>query len=155
MSVRSRQRVLEELALIQKRLSDLFRRAALRKNEHSGSSLEIRPKTNVYEDQEKIVLTLELPGVEKKDVNVSLYGELLTVRAERKLHKEEQQSTIRWNECLKGSFVTSFTLPAEVEPAAIEVEYENGLLRIQVPRKSFVENKRIPIHSGPTSLSVA
>ena len=53
MSIRSRQRVVEELALIQKRLSDLFRRAALGRNEHSGSSLEIRPRTNIYEDQDQ------------------------------------------------------------------------------------------------------
>lgn len=154
MSIRSRQRVVEEIALLQKRLSDLFRRAALGRNERSGSSLEIRPKTIVYEDQDKVVLTLELPGVERKDVDVSLYGDLLTVRAERKLHKEEQSSTIRWSECLKGSFVSSFYLPADAEANAIQVEYENWVLRIEVPRKSFLEKKRIPIRSGPASLSV-
>jgi HSP20 family protein len=109
MSNKSQERVFEELAAIQRRLADLFGRVVGRGKAGNWPSA-IKPRTNVYEDKDRLVFTLELPGVEKRDIHVSLYGDLLTVRAERKLTSQEQKSNLRWSECVKGSFVSSFYL---------------------------------------------
>ncbi len=153
MSNPSRKRVFGELAALQQRLADLFLRVLVRTGKISNWSLGIKPRTNVYDDQDKIVFTLELPGVERKDIDVSLYGDLLTVRAERKLTSQEQKASLRWSECVKGSFVSSFNLPEDADVNAIQVAHENGLLRIEVPKRSFAQNKRIPIQPGSPSVA--
>lgn len=155
MSKLSRKLDLGEMAAIQQRLTELFLRMLLRSGKVSTSPIVIKPKTNVYEDKDKIVFTVELPGVERRDIEVSVYGDLLTVRAERKLMSQQEKANFRWSECVKGSFVSSFYLPADTEPGAIAVEYENGLLRIRVPKKSFGQNNRIPIRADSPSMAAA
>jgi HSP20 family protein len=145
MSNHSQKHVFEELASIQQRLADLFRRMVARRGKAASWPSAIKPRTNVYDDKDRTVFTLELHGVERKDIQVSLYGDLLTVRAECKLTSQEQKSNLRWSECVKGSLVSSFYLPEDADVNAIQVEYENGILRIEVLKRSYTESKRIPI----------
>lgn len=154
MSNHSQKRVFGEFAAIQQRLADLFRRALVRRGQ-PGNWSAIKPKTNVYEDKDRIVFTVELPGVERRDIEVSMYGDMLTVRAERKLTSQEQKANLRWSECVKGAFVSTLYLPEDADASAIEVEYENGLLRIEVPKKSFTQNKRIPIKPNSPGVATA
>lgn len=155
MSNHSQKRVFGELAAIQQRLADLFQRALVRRGKAGNWPSTIKPKTNVYEDKDRIVFTLELPGVERRDIDVSLYDDLLTVRAQRKLTSQEQKANFRWSECIKGAFVSTLYLPEDADASAIEVEHENGLLRIEVPKKSFTQNKRIPIQPNSPGVATA
>jgi HSP20 family protein len=150
----SQKRILGKLASIQERLGDLLLRAITHRREASGWPSGIKPKTNVYEDKDRIVFALELPGVERKDIDVSLYGDLLTVRGERKLTSEQQKANLRWSECVKGSFVTSFHLPEDADTETLQVEYDNGVLRIEIPKKGS-RHKRIPVEPAPSPVLTA
>jgi|SRR5579859_673802 len=150
----SQKRILGELASIQERLRDLLLRAITHRRDASSWPSGIKPKTNVYEDEDRIVFTLELPGVDRKDIDVSLYGDLLTVRGERKLSTEQQKADLRWSECVKGSFVTSFHLPEDADADSTQVEYDNGVLRIEVHKKSS-RHKRIPVEPAASPVLAA
>ena len=155
MSNHCQKRIFAELAAIQQRLADLFQRGLVRRGKPGNWPSAIKPKANVYEDKDRIVFPVELPGVERRDIEVSLDGDMLTVRAARKLTSQEQKANLRWSECVKGALVSTLYLPEDDDENAIEVEDENGLLRIEVPKKSFTQNKRIPIKPNSPGVATA
>ena len=74
------------------------------------------PPVDIYEDEHNITLKLEVPGIEEKDIDVSVENSTLTVHGERKIEKEEKEENFRRVERQYGSFTRSFTLPSSVDP---------------------------------------
>ena len=85
----------------------------------------LTPASDIRETPDKFIYEIDLPGIARKDIGVSSYGNLLTVRAERKCSRNEKKANWLWNESLYGSFATSFTLPDAVDPESVS----SGLLR--------------------------
>jgi len=113
----------------------------------------LAPASDIRETPEKLVYEIDLPGIERKDISVSVYGNLLTIRAERKCNRSEKKANWLWNESLYGSFATSFTLPDAVDPESVRADYSDGVLTIEAAKKAWARPKRIAVQSGGRPLS--
>lgn len=92
-------------------------------------------------------ISVELPGVKEKDVDISLVDNMLTIKGEKHSKKEEKDETRYFSERTYGSFQRTFRLPTEVKAEAIDAHFEDGVLHIKIPKlKGSVSTaKKIPI----------
>ena len=110
------------------------------------------PAVNVFEDEHTIKIDAELPGMEEKDIEVSLENNVLTISGERKLENEEKKENFHRIERSYGRFTRSFTLPPTVETENVNAEFNNGLLKITLNKKEEAKPKQIKIGvSKPTA----
>jgi len=103
------------------------------------------PTVNTLEDKDAFVLTCDLPGIEQKDVKLSLDNDTLTISGTRKLEHEEKKENYQRIESYFGAFSRSFTLPAVVESGKVEAQMENGVLKIRLPKREESKPKQIEI----------
>ena len=106
------------------------------------------PPVDVYEDEHKVILKLEAPGIKEEDLDVRVENNTVTVSGERKLEKEEKEENFQRIERRYGSFTRSFTLPNTVDPNTCKANYENGVLRIEFSKRPEAKAKQIKIGSG-------
>ena len=106
------------------------------------------PPVDVYEDEHKITLKLEIPGIDQKDVDIRYENNTLTVRGERKFEKEEKEENFHRIERSYGSFARSFTLPNTVDQDNIHAEYANGVLKIDLAKRAEAKPKQIKVNIG-------
>ncbi len=109
------------------------------------------PQMDVFETEESIVAEVSAPGMNVDDLDVSLNENVLTVRGEKKEEvedKEEERGYYR-KEIRKGSFERSVRLPTGIDQEEIKATHENGILKIEIPKKKeeVKEGKRIEIES--------
>lgn len=93
------------------------------------------PRVDIAEDEENVYVTAELPGVDKKDVKVSLQDNVLTIKGEKKSEVKDENKNYYRIERTYGSFCRSFQLPAEVDPDKVKAKFENGMLMIEAAKK--------------------
>ncbi len=105
------------------------------------------PAFDVRETDDQIILDAELPGLRKKDIDVSLHDGVLTVSAERQEREVTKDETVHYAEQRYGRFSRSFTLPTEVEQNKVEAKYDNGVLAITLNKTvpTGAERKQIAI----------
>ena len=106
------------------------------------------PAVDAHEKDGSIHVTLELPGVEMKDVGVTLENNVLTIRGERRAEKDNDDKSYHWRERAFGAFERSFTLPATVDRDKVQASYKNGVLEIVIPRKAEAKPKQIAIKAA-------
>ncbi len=99
-----------------------------------GEEMAWAPAIEVYEKDNNFVVRAELPGVKKDDVDISITGDTLTIKGERKTSKEVKNEDYYRCESRYGSFSRSITMPAAVDSKKIDASYENGILEIHVPK---------------------
>jgi HSP20 family protein len=92
------------------------------------------PRVDVTEDNENLYVTAEVPGVDKKNVKVSVVGDVLTISGEKKTEQRDEKKNYYRIERSYGSFSRSFTLPAEVMVDKISAEYKDGVLNVTMPK---------------------
>jgi HSP20 family protein len=110
------------------------------------------PSADIYETPDTIQLRLEIPGVEEKDLNITMENGVLTVRGERKLEKSEKEENFLRMERPYGAFSRSFTLPQTVDTDHIKANYVNGVLMIELTKRAEAKPKQIPISVGQEAL---
>lgn len=93
------------------------------------------PPVNISGNEENYVLSLAVPGLKREDLKITLEGSILCISSQ----KEEIEERLTLKEFSFYSFTRSFTLPEDVKPDLIEAKYEDGLLRIVLPRKEKVK----------------
>lgn len=93
------------------------------------------PPVNIIENEYNYILSLAVPGMKKEDLKITLEGSMLSISSQ----KEEIEEVFTRKEFNFYSFFRSFTLPEDVKPEYIEAKYEDGLLRIVLPRKEEVK----------------
>lgn len=103
---------------------------------------------DVVETNDTVVVKAELPGMEPKDVDISVSGDKLTIKGERKAEKEEKGKTFYRMERCYGSFCRTVELPAPVEADKAKADYKNGILEITLPKTEQVKAKKIPIKTN-------
>jgi len=104
------------------------------------------PAVDIYEDNEKVTLKLEVPGIEEKDLDVSIENHTLTVKGERKLEEEEKQENFQRIERRYGSFYRTFTLPASVDTENVVASYTAGVLKLELKKKPEAQPKQIKVN---------
>jgi len=103
------------------------------------------PKIDIWEDDEKYVLEAELPGFDKKDIDVNISDDVLTIRATRKKEEEKKDKNYYYAERSYGEFVRSVRLPAEVDKKGIKAKYNNGVLELTLPKTKEAKEKTTKI----------
>src|SRR5271166_6612526 len=116
--------------------------------EESLTTTSLAPPVDIYEDEHKIALKIEVPGIDEKDIDVRIEGNTLTVHGERKLEKDEKEENFRRVERQYGSFTRSFTLPGSVDPGQVSADYDKGVLKINLAKKAEAKPKQIKISVG-------
>jgi HSP20 family protein len=106
------------------------------------------PLVDIYEDEHNITLKLEVPGIDEKDIDVSVENSTLTVHGERKIEKEEKEENFRRVERQYGRFTRSFTLPSSIDPGQVTAQYDKGVLKIKLAKKAEAKPKQIKVNVG-------
>jgi len=106
------------------------------------------PAVDILEKDGNVVLRAEVPGLNDKDIDIRVEGNVLTVKGEKKLDREEKRETFHRTERYYGGFSRSFSLPTTVDPDKIHAEIKNGVLTITVPQKPEVRPREIQVHAG-------
>jgi HSP20 family protein len=107
--------------------------------------MEWVPAMDVSETGEQVVVKAEVPGIDAKEIEITLSGDVLTIKGEKKSEREEKQENYHLVERSYGSFARSLTLPAAVDANRIEAKYDKGVLTITCPKKEEVKPKAIEI----------
>ena len=103
------------------------------------------PRLDVSETEKAVHITADLPGLEKKDISISLEDDLLTISGERKEEKEEKGKTYHTLERRSGSFFRSIRLPAEVDKKKVDAAFSNGVLTITLPKSTETRRSKTVI----------
>jgi len=103
------------------------------------------PSLDVAETKNEIVVKAEVPGLEPKDIDISLSDGLLTIKGEKKQEREEKEENYHLVERSYGSFTRSIRLPNEVQSDKINASYKNGVLKVVLPKSEEAKKKEIKI----------
>jgi len=110
-----------------------------------GFTREIRgwnPSMDLYETDDAFILEADLPGVKAEDVKLELEGDHLTVMGSRSLEKKHTGGTFHSIERVSGEFIRHIQLPEAVQEDAIKVDFDNGVLRVILPKLNHREESR-------------
>ena len=116
--------------------------------EEALTTTSFAPPVDIYEDEHNIILKIEVPGIDEKDIDVSVQNNTLTVHGERKIEKEEKEENFRRVERQYGSFTRSFTLPSSVEPGQVSARCDKGVLKINLAKKAEAKPTQIKVSVG-------
>ena len=103
------------------------------------------PAVDVEETPEAYIFRADLPGVDSKNVKVTVNGDTLTLRGERKREEKKIEGTLHRFERSYGSFERSFTLGMPVRPDHVKATYKNGVLEIRVPKADEAKSREIEV----------
>jgi HSP20 family protein len=139
-----------EFVTIQDRMNRLFRDSYGNNEgrEESLNNTSFAPPVDVYEDEHNVILKIEVPGIEEKDIDVRIENNTLTVHGERKFEQEEKEENYRRVERQYGSFTRTFTLPQTVDQENVQADYDKGVLKIKLSKKAEAKPKQIKVNVG-------
>jgi len=107
----------------------------------SGTGSEFVPRMDVSDTDKEIMITAELAGIDEKDVDITLQDDVLTIRGEKKVQRDENEKSYHLVERSSGTFSRSIALPAEIEQDKIEATFKKGVLTIRLPKQPVEESK--------------
>jgi HSP20 family protein len=141
---------LSDVAVLQNRLNSIFSDFARPQGELDQATESLAagnfvPAVDVYEDAQKVVLKLEVPGIRREDLDIRVEGRILTVKGERKFETDEKEENFHRIERRYGSFVRSFTLPSSVNPDEVAATSADGVLSISLAKKPESKPKQIEV----------
>jgi HSP20 family protein len=114
------------------------------------------PSVDIYENKDQIVLEAELPGMKQEDFELTVENSVITLRGERRFEKFDDADNYHRVERSYGAFTRSFTLPQTVSAEGATAEYQNGVLRVTLPKREETKSRRIEIStegsSGPKTI---
>jgi HSP20 family protein len=103
------------------------------------------PAVDMQETKDDVVLSFDIPGVTEKDVQVTIMGDLLTVRGERKFEREQSENSYHRVERLYGRFERTVQLPMMVQMDKVKASYRDGVLEVRLPKAEEVKPREIKI----------
>ena len=120
-----------------------------------GRATAWAPALDISERKDAYLVTVELPGVEPDDLEITLEDGLLTIQGERQFTSESSEQQFHRIERRYGAFRRSITLPAQVQAEQIQASFDNGVLQIVVPKMEEAKPKRIQVRPGRTEVTAA
>lgn len=134
----------QDMYTLQHRLNSLMQDFN-RNDEETLASSAFVPPVDIYEDTDRIVLKLEVPGMELENFDIQLENQTLAVRGERKFEKETKEENYHRLERRYGSFARGFTLPNTIDPSTIQAHYDAGVLTIEIGKRAEAKPKQIKV----------
>ena len=139
---------LEEMRRDMERLFEEFFEPVRRRRRWWGRSYDegvMVPNIELYDRKNELVLRAELPGVEKKDIDLTISENSLTVKGETRRTEEVQEEDFYASEITYGSFSRTIPLPVEVDSENAKATFKNGILEIVLPKKEEAKPKEIKV----------
>jgi len=135
-----------DMNVLQDRMNRLFEDAGHGwRNSEPSATTAWSPAVDIFETEGEIVVKAELPGMERKDITLSLEKNVLTLKGERRFDKETKEENYHRVERAYGGFSRSFSIPATVDDEKIRADYKDGVLKIILPKKEQLKPKQIQI----------
>ncbi|MBC7264168.1 MAG: Hsp20/alpha crystallin family protein [Chloroflexi bacterium] len=106
---------------------------------------EWTPRVDMFDREDKVIVKVELPGVKREDIDVSVVGGVLTIKGERKGEENVRDEDYYCCERFRGSFYRAIQLPTEVDADRIEATYADGILEITLPKVPEIKPKKVSI----------
>ena len=135
-----------EVVALQNRVNSIFR--DFNEGDNALTTASFVPAVDIYEDPQKVVLKLEVPGIEENDLDVRVENHTLTVKGERKFDKEEKEENFHRIERRYGSFYRAFTVPSTVDTENVAATYNAGVLKLELKKKAEAQPKQIKVNVG-------
>ena len=132
-------------SLFDRMFEDFFPNTSTRSGENL-STWSWKPAVDIYDEKDHVVLKAELPGVEKKDIQIDVDGRVLTLKGKRTADNEVKKENYYQRERVVGNFARSFGLHAEVDPDKIEAEFKDGVLTLKIPKPEEQKPRKITVH---------
>jgi HSP20 family protein len=141
---------LNDVAVLQNRLNSIFQDFARPEGGSEALGMgNFTPAVDVYEDAQKLVLKLEVPGIKPADLDIRVEGRTLTVKGQRKFETEEKEENFHRIERSYGSFTRSWTLPATVDTETVDATTADGVLTLSLAKKPEAKPKQIEVKAAP------
>lgn len=113
-----------------------------------GEDGQWMPSVDISETSKAVIVKAEVPGMDPKDIQVSINNNILTIQGEKKQEKEEKEENVHRVERSYGSFYRAIQLPAEVDPEKADAKYKNGILKLKLPKTREESVKKIEIKAA-------
>ena len=134
-----------DLAATRDRFNRLFGRDDLWGAEGVTTAGEWAPAVDVIENDNALTFKAELPGIEAKDVAVTIDNNVLTLKGERRIEKEAKKENYHRVERAYGTFARSFALPAFADAENVKADFKNGVLVVTVPKKANAKTRAVEV----------
>jgi HSP20 family protein len=148
MDALTRWRPLGGVPTLRDEMDQLFNRFLGREWEGEAGLSPWFPPANISETNDNVVVTAEIPGLDPKEIDISVTGDLLTIKGEKKQEKEDKGESYHRVERSYGAFSRSFRLPGPVVVDKVAADYKNGLLRITLPKSEEAKRREVKIRVG-------
>jgi HSP20 family protein len=114
---------------------------------HLGAGMERvwAPAVDMYETKDELVVTADLPGLDEKDIHLSITGDMLTLRGERHWNQQVKQESYYRGERWFGKFERTLPLPVPVQADKVKASYRDGMLTVSLPKTEEIKPKEIKI----------
>ena len=103
------------------------------------------PSIEISETDKAIEVSAEMPGLERKDVEISIEDDTLTIRGEKKFEENQKDKNVEHSERTYGVFLRVLQLPPGIDPSSVQATMSNGVLKITIPKPAKAEPKKIEV----------
>lgn len=134
-----------DLGDIQSEMNRLFDSFFGRPAQLGGVERVWAPAVDLYETKDELVATVELPGLNEKDIHLSITGDVLSIRGERQWNQEVKQDNCYRGERWFGKFERTLPLPIPVQAGKVKASYRDGVLTVTLPKAEEMKPKEIKI----------
>ena len=134
----------EEIWDLRKEVDRLFRDFLEGQVKEKGEIVYL-PPLDIYEDNDKIIVEAEIPGLSKEDIKINVADNILTIRAEKKKEEKIKEKDVIYEEIAYGIYEREIELPQTVDTDKIDAVYENGVLKIILPKKEEVKPREVKV----------
>jgi HSP20 family protein len=138
----------KEMSVLQNRMHHLFNEPFFRSG-REGDELSLgawHPAVDMFDNDDKIVIKAELPGMDKKDFSVDVKDRVLTLSGQRNYDNEVKEENYYRRERTYGKFKRAFQLSADVDADNIKAEFKDGVLKVEIPKPEAQKPKQITVH---------
>ena len=138
----------KDFGSLQERINRMFDDTIRTLYPPDGEELEkgtLAPAVDIYETNDSFVVSADLPGLNKDEIQIDLKDNTLTLKGEKKFEEKVSKDNYIRVERAYGSFVRSFTLPQNVDPEKIKAKYKEGVLEVTIPKKEEAKPKQIKV----------
>ena len=142
----------DEMAQMSPRLAHALGLHARQQGNDRAMTTAWAPALDISERKDAYLVTVEVPGVEPEDLDITMEDGLLTIKGERQFTSESSEQQFHRVERRYGAFRRSITLPAQVQADHIEATFDNGVLQIVVPKAEEAKPKRIQVRPGSAKI---
>jgi len=138
-----------DVLALQNRMNSLFQDFSRSGNgESERATAGFVPPVDIFEDENKLVLKIEIPGIRQEDIDVRLENNTLAVKGERSFQSEGKEENFHRVERRYGSFYRAFTLPNTIDQNTIKADYEAGVLKIELHKRAETKPRQVKINVG-------